>query len=408
MPEYLSPGIYVEEVRSGARPIEMVGTRTAAFIGIAPDSSRFVDTAKPCNNPSEFERLFNPGGDKDSTVLSRAVHGFFDNGGSRCYVVNIGDKGSVAGDARKRSGIHALAGVDEIAMVAAPGYTDADAQEALLAHCEGMGDRFAILDAPEDAKDKPDALKEVATATASGEGGGDEGESGGRRRKPSGVRPRNSSYGAFYFPWLIVSDKYSGQHVTQPPSGHLAGVYARTDALRGVHKAPANEPIRQALGLTYQVTHAEQGELNRSGVNCIRFFSDSGILIWGARTLDAAASEYRYIPVRRTMLALKESIQDGTRWAVFEPNDENTWKTVERDIRAFLTLQWRAGALMGTTPEQAFYVKCDAETNPQEVIDAGQMVTEIGVAPVKPAEFVIFRISQWSGEAAEAAVEAEA
>ncbi|MDX5332721.1 MAG: phage tail sheath family protein, partial [Gammaproteobacteria bacterium] len=170
---------------------------------------------------------------------------------------------------------------------------------------------------------------------------------------------------------------------------------------------PANEPIRQALGLTYQVTHAEQGELNRSGVNCIRFFSDSGILIWGARTLDDAASEYRYIPVRRTMLALKESIQDGTRWAVFEPNDENTWKTVERDIRAFLTLQWRAGALMGTTPEQAFYVKCDAETNPQEVIDAGQMVTEIGVAPVKPAEFVIFRISQWSGEAAEAAVEAE-
>ena len=205
-----------------------------------------------------------------------------------------------------------------------------------------------------------------------------------------------------------MSDKYSGQHVAQPPSGHLAGVYARTDSVRGVHKAPANEPIRQALGLTYQVTHAEQGELNRSGVNCIRFFSDAGILIWGARTLDEAASEYRYIPVRRTMLALKESIQEGTRWAVFEPNDENTWKTVERDIRAFLTLQWRAGALMGTTPEQAFYVKCDAETNPQEVIDAGQMVTEIGVAPVKPAEFVIFRISQWSGEAAEAAVEAEA
>lgn len=405
MPEYLSPGIYVEEVPSGARPIEMVGTRTAAFIGVAPDNSQFVDVAKPCNNRSEFERLFNPSGDKDSTVLSRAVHGFFDNGGSRCYVVNIGDKGTVVGDARKRSGIHALAAIDEIAMVAAPGSTDPEVHEALLSHCESMGDRFAILDAPEGARDNPDGLKEVASVAApAGEG---EEEGGGRRRKPKGMRPRASSYGAFYFPWIIVSDKYSGKHVTQPPSGHLAGVYARTDAVRGVHKAPANEPIQQALGLTYQVTHAEQGELNRAGVNCIRFFSDSGILIWGARTLDEAASEYRYIPVRRTMLALKESIQEGTRWAVFEPNDENTWKTVERDVRAFLTLQWRAGALMGATPEQAFYVKCDAETNPSEVINAGQMITEIGVAPVKPAEFVVFRISQWSGEAA-AAAEAEA
>ncbi|MBD3620239.1 MAG: phage tail sheath family protein [Chromatiales bacterium] len=405
MPEYLSPGIYVEEVKSGARPIEMVGTRTAAFIGVAPDSSRFVETPRACNNPSEFERLFNPSG-KESTVLSRAVHGFFDNGGSRCYVLNIGEKGTVAGDARKRSGVHALASIDEIAMVAAPGATDAAAYEALLSHCEGMGDRFAILDAAEGARENPDALKEVAGATAA-----DADEEGGssRRRASSGLRPRASSYGAFYFPWLVVSDKYSGKPVTQPPSGHLAGVYARTDATRGVHKAPANEPIRQALGLTYQVTHAEQGELNRAGVNCIRFFSDSGILIWGARTLDEAASEYRYIPVRRTMLALRESIQDGTRWAVFEPNDENTWKTVERDIRAFLTLQWRAGALMGATPEQAFYVKCDAETNPPEVIDAGQMVTEIGVAPVKPAEFVIFRVSQWSGETATVtAAEAEA
>ena len=407
MPEYLSPGIYVEEVRAGARPIEMVGTRTAAFIGIAPGDGQFVDTPRACNNPSEFERLFNPDG-KESTVMSRAVHGFFANGGSRCYVVNIGKNGTVAGDARKRSGVHALAAIDEVAMVVAPGYTDPETYEALLAHCEGLGDRFAILDAPEEAKDNPDALKEVASVGAAASGGEEGGEAGGgRRRKPAaGMRARASSYGAIYFPWLVVADTYTNQRVNQPPSGHLAGVYARTDSVRGVHKAPANEPIRGALGLTYQVTHAEQGELNRSSVNCIRFFSGSGVLVWGARTLDDPASEYRYVPVRRTMLAIKESIQDGTRWVVFEPNDENTWKTVVRDIRAFLMLQWRAGALMGATPEQAFYVKCDAETNPPDVIDAGRLVTEIGVAPVKPAEFVIFRIAQWSGETAAAAEEA--
>lgn len=400
MPEYLSPGIYVEEGRSGARPIEMVGTRTAAFIGVAPDSSRFPDIAKPCNNPSEFERLFNPAADQPSTALARAVHGFFDNGGSRCYVVNIGESGTVSGDARKRSGIHALDAIDEIAIVAAPGYTGVAEHEAILAHCERLGDRFAILDAPEDASEEPASLTTVASATAAD----DEGPAGGDG-PPAGVRPRASSYGAFYFPWLIVADRYSGRQVAQPPSGHIAGVYARTDATRGVHKAPANEPVRQALGLTYQVTHAEQGQLNRAGVNCLRFFPGSGILVWGARTLDAAASDYRYVPVRRTMLALRESIEEGMRWAVFEPNDQNTWKTVERDVRAFLTLQWRAGALMGASPDQAFYVKCDAETNPPEVIDAGQMVTEIGVAPVKPAEFVIFRIAQWSGEPA---VEAQA
>jgi phage tail sheath protein FI len=399
MPEYLAPGIYVEEVRGGARPIEMVGTRTAAFLGIAPEAGQWVNVAKPCNNPSEFDRLFNPGS-KDSTALSRAVYGFFANGGGRCYVVNIGDGGTVAGDPRKRSGVHALTAIDEIAMVAAPGYTDAASYEAVLAHCESCGDRFAILDAPEAAKDNPDALKEVGTVAAGGgDDGGDGGDTGTRRRKPAtGMRPRTSNYGAFYFPWIVIAD--GAAQVAQPPSGHLAGVYARVDAERGVQKAPANEPIRGAIGLTYQVTQAEQGDLNSAGVNCIRFFSSSGIRIWGARTLDDAASEYRYIPVRRLMLALRESIQDGTRWVVFEPNDEGTWNTVAGDVRAFLMRQWRAGALMGATPEQAFFVKCDAETNPQDVIDAGQLVTVIGVAPVKPAEFVIFRISQWSGEAA--------
>ncbi len=398
MPEYSAPGVYVEEVSGGARPIEMVGTRTAAFLGVAPEAGQFVNIAKPCNNPSEFARQFNPD-DKESTTLSRAVYGFFANGGGRCYVVNVGEGGSVVGDPAKRSGVHALSAIDEIAIIAAPGYTDAASYEALLSHCKLRGDRFAILDSHEDAKDNPDALKKVITTS-----GGDEGDGGDapRRSKPAGMRPPMSSYGAFYFPWIVIAES-GGKQVTQPPSGHLAGVYARVDAERGVHKAPANEAIRGAIGLTYQVTQDEQGALNSAGVNCIRFFSSIGIRIWGARTLDDAASEYRYIPVRRLMLALKESIQDGTRWVVFEPNDEGTWNTIAGDVRAFLMRQWRAGALMGSTPEQAFFVKCDAETNPQDVVDAGQLVTVIGVAPVKPAEFVIFRISQWSGEAAASA-----
>jgi phage tail sheath protein FI len=149
--------------------------------------------------------------------------------------------------------------------------------------------------------------------------------------------------------------------------------------------------------LTYNVSREEHGELNRKGVNVIRMFPD-GIRVWGARTLAAEASEWRYIPVRRTFNMIKESIQEGTRWTVFEPNDMMTWKSVERDIRAFLMRVWRDGALLGATPEQAFFVKCDAETNPPEVRDAGQLIAEIGIAPVKPAEFIVFRIGQWTSE----------
>jgi phage tail sheath protein FI len=174
----------------------------------------------------------------------------------------------------------------------------------------------------------------------------------------------------------------------------VAGVWARNDDTRGVHKAPANEPIRGALNLTYRVTREEQGTLNPKGVNCIRYFSGEGIKVWGARTLDDAASEYRYVNVRRLVNMLKESIAEGTRWVVFEPNDFQLWKSITRDVRAFLTRVWRDGALLGRTPEEAFYVKCDEETNTPERIDAGEVHCEIGIAPVKPAEFVIFEIRQ--------------
>jgi phage tail sheath protein FI len=216
----------------------------------------------------------------------------------------------------------------------------------------------------------------------------------------NGLRPRQSDggYGALYFPWLIVRDPANPANlVPVPPSGHMAGIWARTDATRGVHKAPANEPIRGALDLTYYLTRAEQEDLNPAGVNCIRKFSREGIRVWGARTLAASDSEWRYLNVRRLFNVIKESIAESTRWIVFEPNDYTLWKSIRRDISAFLTLLWRDGALMGRTPDQAFFVKCDDETNTREVIDLGRVVTLVGIAPVKPAEFVIFRISQFSG-----------
>ncbi len=384
MPLYQTPGIYVEEIPSGPRPIEPVGTSTAGFVGVAPNADAHVHEAVAVNNVSQFVREF-CGEDPSSTPLSHAVMGFFLNGGSRCYVVNVGENGPIAGTQGGRKGLAVLETVDEVSIVAAPGYTDAASYEEVLSHCESMADRVAILDAREDIENI-DSLTKTATSRASGAGG---------------AKPRQSDrgFGAFYFPWVVVADPLSPtrEQVSVPPSGHLAGIYARTDATRGVHKAPANEPIRGALDLTYLLTRAENGILNQNGVNCIRIFPDEGIRVWGARTLAASASEWRYVNVRRLFNMIEESIARNTRWVVFEPNDLTLWQAIRRDVSAFLTNLWRDGALMGATPEEAFFVKCDAETNPPEVIDAGQVVTVVGIAPVKPAEFVIFQIRQEAG-----------
>lgn len=398
MASYLTPGVYVQEVSTGTKPIGAVGTSTVAFLGALPIADAHLGEAIACNNWSQFVKEF-VGEDGQGTTLARAVYGFFMNGGGRCYIVNVPENDSIAGDARKRTGLHCLEQVDEVAIVAAPGRTDLASHQALISHCELLEDRVAILDAPSDVSNT-DTLKVVATAAPSaGAGEGEDAAKPSRQGGGSkGVRPPNSSYAAFYFPWITVRDPFSASElVSVPPSGHLAGIYARNDATRGVHKAPANEPIRGALGLSYRVTREEQGELNRAGVNCIRYFPDAGINVWGARTLDGDSSEWKYINVRRLFNMVKESIAEGTRWTVFEPNDMTLWKSISRDVKAFLTLLWRDGALMGAAPEEAFFVKCDAETNSPEVIDAGRVVIEIGICPVKPAEFVIFRIGQWSG-----------
>jgi uncharacterized protein len=401
---YLSPGVYVEEVDRGSKPIEAVGTNTVGFLG---ESSK-----GPVNEPvlivnwSQFVKTFGDFNECGSH-LAHAVYGFFNNGGSRCFVVNVGepdastskpvqadaggkdkdkdgkDKGappapkpSGGGGDRdalyigkdlgpgQRSGLKCFEEVDEIALVAAPGCTSPAVQDALLSHCETRKDRFAILDSPETVNGGVDKLP----------------------------KPRDSKYGAYYFPWIQVYDPDKG-NVFVPPSGHLAGVYSRVDSERGVHKAPANEIVRGALGLKYNVSKGEQDLLNPKGINAIRTMQGGAIRIWGARTLSTDAS-WKYINVRRLFIMVESSIEAATQWVVFEPNDHRLWKRVTRTITSFLTLIWRNGALMGTSPDQAFYVKCDEETNPPEVVDAGQLVVEIGLAPVKPAEFVIFRIGQ--------------
>ena len=390
-PEYLSPGVYVEETERGSRPIESVGTSTAAILGASKKGR--VQEPVLVTNWDQFTREF--GGFADSRHLAHAVYGFLNNGGRRCFVLNVGieerkdeeKKGpkapreSAGSEARyvgrddgpgRRTGIRTFEEIDEIAIVCAPGQTSPAVQEAILSHCESRKYRFGILDGPETI-----------------DRGGVE--------KSLQARPRDSSHGAVYFPWVEVMDPASAKQVFQPPAGFVAGVYARVDAERGVHKAPANEIIRGALGLRYPITKGEQDILNPKGINCIRSLGEKGIRIWGGRTI-ASDARWRYVNVRRLFLMVEQSIEHGTQWVVFEPNDAALWKRIGRDVRAYLLRVWRSGALAGSTPEEAFYVKCDSETNPPDVVEAGKVVIEVGVCATRPAEFVVFRISQWNPE----------
>jgi hypothetical protein len=288
----------------------------------------------------------------------------------------------IEGDDRSRAGLGGLAAIEDITIVCAPdlmsmkrnGLPD-DAlrglQQKIVTHCELMGDRVAILDAPP-AKDPQEMID---------------------WREGLGI---DSSYAALYYPWIKVldpSDETGKRLIAIPPCGHMAGIWARTDSERGVHKAPANEVVRGAVDLCAQVTHGEQSLLNPRGVNCIRSFGMRGTRVWGARTL-ATDSAWKYINVRRLFNWVEDSIKLGTQWAVFEPNDIRLWQKLKRDVYYFLLRPYRDGALFGATPDQAFYVKCDTETNPPDQIDAGMVVVEIGICPTKPAEFVIFRVEQ--------------
>ena len=553
MPEYLSPGVYVEEVDRGPKPIEGVGTAMAAFVGFSEKAelAREIDgewitenlLSRPqlVTNWSQYVERF--GEFVEGAYLPHAVYGYFNNGGTRCYVVSVktigqaqaallgsdgkphllvrakqsgfgglrlrvkvdvpelpapakrtrgkakaeegeakeGESAPAAGNglppftvtvermgtsgawlvgevlpdvtlaeleeegAKKvqvlyknnrapklidilmpeikaplakiwpkaqeqslnleqkqlapstssefrgkvteRSGVEGLEACDDVTMVCVPdlmatppGATlDLDmvkaVQTAMIAHCERMADRVAILDPPPNMM--PQEIKEWRMDTAG----------------------YDSSYAALYYPWIQVDDPTTNRPIYIPPSGHMAGVWARNDSTRGVHKAPGNEIVLGATGLAYGTTKGEQDTLNPNGVNCIRAFPGRGIRVWGARTLTSNPA-WRYINVRRLFNFVEKSIENGTQWVVFEPNDPNLWARVTRDVTSFLSTVWASGALFGLTPSTAFYVKCDEELNPPESRDLGRLIVEIGLCPVKPAEFVIFRISQWAGPGA--------
>ena len=281
-------------------------------------------------------------------------------------------------DPKLRTGLQALKNIDEISIVAIPGRTTQKVQQALIDHCELLRYRFAVLDA------RP---KETI----------------------AGVQEQRSlydtKYAALYHPWLLIEDPFPdnprvGGQIAIPPSGHVIGIYARSDIERGVHKAPANEVVRGIANVEVSLAKAHQDILNPIGIDVIRNFRDAnrGLRVWGARTL-SSDPDWKYVNVRRLFIFLEASIDRGTQWVVFEPNSELLWQRVIRTITGFLLGVWRDGALMGTKPEEAFFVKCDRTTMTQNDIDNGRLIVLIGVAPVKPAEFVIFRIGQFTASA---------
>jgi uncharacterized protein len=523
MPEYLHPGVYIEEIERGPRPIEGVPTSTAAFLG---EAERGSITPRLVTSYKDYQRWFGNVFDQNK-FLPYAANGFFENGGKRMFICRIvgnnastaqatfdpflvraagpgawgsrvkvkvkdsttkkpdgssvgfrmqlayweassdpvpdydpfddrvttprpslvedfddlvtdetspdfygkrvpfidlekgetnqGPESSALGilvrppgapvGTRPGNAIQFLAGGDEdpaalgvddynglpdglrttaqglaaleldsyrdVALVYAPNVST-DIAQAIVSHCDRLRFRFAVIDS-------------------------DKGQN-----NPSGLNPRNtvtdSSYAGFYYPWIVTSDPRTGARKLIPPGGHVLGVYARSDTERGVFKAPANEIVRGALALEYEINDGIQDDLNPKGVNVVRSFPGRGIRVWGARTMTSNAL-WKYVSVRRLFIFLERSIYEGTQWVVFEPNDDKLWARVIDTIRLFLRNQWRGGALFGRTEQEAFFITCDRTTMSQDDILNGRLICEIGIAPVRPAEFVIFRIFQNTAEA---------
>jgi phage tail sheath protein FI len=516
MPEYLHPGVYIEEIERGPRPIEGVPTSTAAFLG---EAERGPLTPTLVTSYKDYKRAFGDIFDENK-FLPYAVSGFFENGGKRLYVCRIVGEGAALasaafgpftvraagpgfwgtrlfvrvddGTTKKpdgtavgfrlrlayfQAGAELFDPFDPQNRQKTPGpqyiedFDDLDANESSP---NFYGKRFPFIDlAKGNTNQGPDSsalgiLVRNADAAAGAKpgnaaqflaGGTDDTNSLGdddfkgtnvdqglaalerdpfrevalvyapgadtvvakavvehceRQRfrfavvdsvrgqsNTNNLNPRNdvadSQYAAFYYPWIVTSDPRTGANKLIPPGGHVLGVYARTDNERGVFKAPANETVRGVLSLEFDITDNTQDVLNPRGVNAIRSFPGRGIRIWGARTISSNAL-WKYVPVRRLFIFLEHSIYDGTQFVVFEPNDDRLWARVIDTIRLFLRGQWRLGALFGRTEQEAFFITCDRTTMSQDDILNGRLICEIGIAPVRPAEFVIFRIFQNTAE----------
>jgi Bacteriophage tail sheath protein len=341
VPEYLAPGVYIEEVAFRAKSIEGVATSTAGFVGPTVTGPRH----EPVRVESfvEFEATFG-----DRCLVAQAARAFFAQGGRRLFVQRVEDDYA--------RGLQAFERIPQIAIVATPG---ADVADELVAHATRFN-RFAVVDPP-----KGLTVDEVLEW---------------RRRL-------DSPYAAVYYPWLV----------DLAPSGFVAGMYARTDLDGGVWKAPAGEPIAGAIALERDLTEAEIGELASGGVNPLRVLPGGGIVAWAAHTT-SSDPEWKYVNVRRYVSYLEHSIDRGTQWTVFEPNGAQLWDDVRDTIASFLAAEFRAGALAGRKPEEAYFVRCDGSTMTQADIDQGLLVCLVGVAAVRPAEFVVIRIGRWTAD----------
>jgi phage tail sheath protein FI len=353
MPKRLPPGVYIEELPFASHAIQGVSTSTVGFVAVTGRGPLLG----PLTSFVDFERVATP---NLGVNLPLAVRGFFENGGQLCFISQI-----AAADPLE-SGLAAL-DKETTSLVCCP--DDATIQNsaaAVAAHCEKRKDRVCILQSAQ-------PIVPVAT------------------HQP----PVHSSYGAYYYPWITVASLDGTSTVTLPPCGHIAGIYAQTDATRGVWVAPI-APLAGITALSEDLTAAESDQLNSRGIDVLRSFPGQGIKLWGARTTTDQDSEYKYVSVRRFMTYLERSIDQGTEWAVFEPNSPALWAVVRSSIENFLGNVWKQGALQGTTREEAFFVRCDPTTMTQDDIDNGRLVCLVGVAPVRPAEFVILQIGIWT------------
>ena len=317
---------------------------------------------------------------RKSTVASRSVDLELQGGNDGQRPTAEDYRGAQNEEKHTATALQSFEVIKDIAVVAAPGSTAGmertyrdnalAVSNALIAHVEHMQYRFAVLDSGDGQ-----TLTQVRTLRAQ----------------------LTSNYAALYYPWVRALDPLSGSELLLPPSGFVAGIYARTDSEHGVSKAPANQVVIGAVRLETQLTQQEQELLNPEGINCLRFFEGRGFRLWGARTI-STDRDWKYVNIRRYMIYLEHSIRRGTEWAAFEPNGDILWATIRRMVEEFLVTEWRNGGLLGTTPNQAFFVRCDRSTMTQEDLDKGRMVCLIGVAPIKPAEFVLFRIGQWTAD----------
>ena len=386
---YKSPGVHIESAGDRYIPLERVETGVTAFLGATDTGPRHEPTR--VGSFEQYEKVFGAG----DSYMTHAVRGFFDNGGRTAYIVNVAPESGldpapddfVGQQGMRPRGLQALERIDDVDLLVAPdlmfqyrrsvAFMEAEdvlaVQRAMIDHCEKLHDRFCLLD-PLPGHGLKEALE--------------------------WRRHFDSSHASFYFPYIKVR---KGEEVLAPlpPSGHIAGMIARNDKVEGVHRAPANQPLEGLVDVAQRVRKRERDAAFDQRVNTLVPFIGRGIRIWGARTLSSDPS-FVQINVRRLFILVRKSVEKYAQWVVFEPNEATLWKKIVRTVDVFLADLWKQGALVGAAQDEAYYVKCDEETNPPESRDVGELVCEIGISPVKPAEFIVVRIHQWTRERTDA------